>query len=103
MSQEPIEVTILSREGCHLCEVVAKMARRLQQDLPCRIREIDIAADTALLARYGNRVPVVLIEQVEALAGKVMERDLRQAIKKARWRRPVSRILSRLRETLKRG
>lgn len=101
MSQEPIEVTILSRQDCHLCAVVAKMAHRLQQDLPFRINEIDITADAKLVARYGNRIPVVLIEQVEALSGKVMERDLRRAIKRARWSRPVSRILSRLSELMR--
>lgn len=95
--ERAIQVTILSRPGCHLCEVVAKMARRLQDDLPFHLSHMDVDADEALSARYGSRIPVVLIDQVERLSGRVMERDLRRAIKRARWRRPISRILSRLR------
>ncbi len=94
--EQAIQVTILSRQDCHLCEVVAKMARRLQNDLPFHLSLMHIDEDADLSAHYGSRIPVVLIDQVERLSGRVLERDLRRAIKRARWRRPISRILSRL-------
>lgn len=91
-----VQVTILSRHDCHLCEVAIDVARRLQTELPFRLSHVDIASDEHLSALYSARIPVVFIDQVETFSGKVTERELRRAIKRARWRRPISRILSHL-------
>lgn len=98
-----LDVTIFSRPDCHLCEVVLKIARRLQEEAPFTLTKVDISKDANLTHRYGTKIPVVLIDQIEACAGKVTEGDLRRALKKARWRRPISRILSRLGMTPTRG
>lgn len=97
-----IHVTVLSRQDCHLCDVVHRMAQRLQHDLEFELAKVDIDTDPCLATRYGNRIPVVLIDQVESLSGKMTERDLRRAIQRARWSKPISRILFRLREALTR-
>ncbi len=91
-----VHVTILFHEDCHLCHVVLKMAHRIQAEIPFSLTPVDITDDPVLLARYGRRVPIVFIDQAERFSGRVRERDLRRAIKWARWTRPVSRILSRL-------
>ena len=98
-----LQVTILSRRDCELCEVVLNTARRLQTDIPFGLNYVDIDADVQLSTRYGSKVPVVLIDQVEIGSGTVTEGELRRAIKRARWRRPISRILSRLGLTPRRG
>jgi len=98
-----VDVTILSRHECHLCDVVERMARHVQAEVPFTLTRMNIDEHADLAARYCTRVPVVLIDQVEAFAGKVAEGDFRRAVKKARWRQPISRILSRLRSTLRRG
>jgi hypothetical protein len=90
----PIRVTVLSREDCHLCDVVYRIAMHLQLELPIKTNKVLIEGDHILMERYGARVPVVLLDEVEYFAGNVTERELRRAIKKARWRRPISRILS---------
>ena len=92
----PIRVTILSRENCHLCGVVYRIALHLQSEVPIALRKVSIEDDRVLMERYGARVPVVLLDEVEHFAGAVTAGELRRAIKKARWRRPISRILSRL-------
>ena len=92
----PIRVTILSREDCHLCDVVYRIAIHLQSELHIETSKVSIESDRVLIERYGTRVPVILLDEVEHFAGKVTEGELRRAIKKARWRRPISRILSRL-------
>ena len=99
----PIRVTILSREDCHLCDVVYRIATHLQSELHIETSKVSIESDRVLMERYGTRVPVVLLDEVEHFAGKVTEGELRRAIKKARWRRPISRILSRLGYAPKRG
>ena len=92
----PVRVTILSREDCHLCEVVYRIATHLQSEMNTKTSKVSIEGNTTLTERYGSRVPVVLLDEVEHFAGKVTEGELRRAIKRARWRRPISRILSRM-------
>lgn len=99
----PLRVTIVSRHGCHLCRVVYRMAEQLQQELSFDLATVDVDGDLGAVASYGNRVPVVLIDGKETLSGKVIGRSLRKAIKKARWRNPISRILSRVKLALTRG
>ena len=99
----PVRVTILFRDNCHLCTVVYGIALHLQLELSIEIRKVSIEGDSVLMERYGARVPVVLLDEVEHFAGAVTEGELRRAIKKARWRRPISRILSRLGFAPKRG
>ena len=64
---------------------------------------IDVDSDEHLRRQYGDRVPVVLLDDREILCGKVTGGELREAIKKARWRNPISRILSRVKLALTRG
>lgn len=97
-----IQVRIYSRPDCHLCEGVIEMAQRLQAKIPFELDCVNIDYDSALVARYGTRIPVVTVNQQE-LGEPVTERDLRRAIKRARWSGPVSRILSRLGLRPKRG
>jgi len=92
----PIRITILSRENCHLCDVVYRIATLLQFELHIEASKVFIESDRVLMERYGTRVPVVLLDEVEYFAGNVTEGELRRAVKRARWRRPISRILSRL-------
>lgn len=41
--------------GCHLCEQMERLLRALRIDF----EHIDVDADPALAARYGERVPVL--------------------------------------------
>jgi hypothetical protein len=99
----PVRVTILSREDCHLCDVVYRIAIHLQSELHIETSKVYVEGDRILTERYGAKVPVVLLDEVELFTGKVTEGELRRAIKRARWRRPISRILSRLGFAPKRG
>lgn len=96
MASDAPQVTILSRKECGPCKTVLHLARRLQPELRVSLTEIDIDANSEFSARYGERIPVILIDGVEACSGIVTEDMLRRAIKGARWRKPISRILSRL-------
>jgi len=78
----PIRITILSREDCHLCDVVYRMAIHLQSELHIEASKVSIDGDRVLIERYGTRIPVVLIDDVEHFSGNVTEAELRRAIKK---------------------
>ena len=90
----PLRVIILSRKDCHLFDVVYRMVVRLQLELHIDTKKVSIEGDTDLMERHGARVPVILLDGIEHFSGNVTEGELRRAIKKARWRRPISRILS---------
>lgn len=98
-----LQLTVFSRPECHLCHVVVKMAQSLQSEMAFTLEERDISGDQALEARYGSRIPVVLIDEREVLAGKITEGNLRRALERARWRQPISRILFHLRRAFARG
>ncbi len=100
---DSLRITIMSRQDCHLCRVVTRVARQVQQDLSFQLSVVDIDSDPGLRKRYGDRVPVVLLNDQETFSGKVTGGALREAIKKARWRNPISRILSRVKLALTRG
>jgi glutaredoxin len=89
-----INVTIFSRNDCHLCDVVLRIAQQVQSEVPFALTRINIDETADLAARYGDRVPVVLIDQVEVFAGKVTEGEFHRAIQKAGRKGLLSRILS---------
>jgi len=98
-----MRITIMSRPECHLCHVVARVAAWVQEEFAFQLTIIDIDRDEQLRQQYGDRIPVVLLDDREILSGKVTGGQLRKAIKKARWRDPISRILSRVKLALTRG
>jgi glutaredoxin len=80
--RNPVRLTLLSREDCHLCEVAHRIALHLQSELPIEVRIVDVDGDDVLRKRYGTRVPVVLLNDIEQCSGNVTEEELRRAIKK---------------------
>ncbi len=89
-----IDVTILSRNDCHLCDVVMRIAHQVQAETPFALTRRNIDEDADLAARYGEHIPVVLINQVEVLSGKITEGDFRRAIRKASQKGFFARLLS---------
>ena len=98
-----LRVTIISRHDCYLCHVVHRVAEQVRQELAFDLVEMDVDSDPRLVTQYGDRVPVILLDGREAISGKVTGGQLRKTIKKARWRNPISRILSRVKLALTRG
>ena len=54
------ELTVYSRYGCHLCTDLLQALTHLQPELGFEIRVRDVDDDPELVARYGDRVPVLL-------------------------------------------
>jgi glutaredoxin len=55
-------VTLYTREGCHLCEVVAEQLAKLQTETAFSVETVDVDGDPALAAEYGMEVPVVMLD-----------------------------------------
>ncbi|MFC4244230.1 glutaredoxin family protein [Gryllotalpicola reticulitermitis] len=67
-SQPEHRITFYSKPGCHLCEdaraVVDDVVARVEESVAggIAIDEVDILGDPALQQRYGEEIPVVLID-----------------------------------------
>jgi glutaredoxin len=72
-----VDVILYTRDGCHLCDE-AKVVLREQGLTP---REVDIDNDPALVERYGECVPVVVIDGKERFRGRVERTLLRRLLR----------------------
>ena len=54
------ELTLLSREGCHLCETMKTIVAHVQQEHPLSLTEIDIGTRPDLEEQFGTQIPVLL-------------------------------------------
>jgi hypothetical protein len=68
-------VTLISRDGCHLCEV-AEAA--VEQIVPGDWTRVDVDSSLELQRDYGDRVPVVLLDGKEHGYWRVEEERLRR-------------------------
>jgi glutaredoxin len=62
MAEPAARLQLLTRAGCHLCEVAAETLARIADDAGLTAAEVDVDADPELQAEYGDRVPVVLLD-----------------------------------------
>ena len=71
-------LTLYSRPGCHLCDEMKAIVRRvaLASEPPASIEEVDISTDSALEARYGLDIPVLLVDGRKAAKYRVTEGEL---------------------------
>ena len=73
-------VTLYTKPDCCLCDEAREAIQRVQQELSIELEQVDITHDPALTARYGERIPVVVVGGVEAFEYRVDEHQLRSAI-----------------------
>jgi glutaredoxin len=78
-------LTIYSKPGCHLCDEMKAVVRRVvQRRADISLEEVDISNDAALLERYGMEIPVLLIDGARAAKYWVTEEQLTQALDRRR-------------------
>jgi glutaredoxin len=56
-----IEVSIYSRSNCHLCEVALGVLEEMRNEFDFQITKILIDGNAELEEKYGEQVPVILI------------------------------------------
>jgi glutathione S-transferase len=70
-------VTLYGRPGCHLCDDARVIVERVRALHPFRLVEVDIETEDALLKRYLERIPVVVLDGEELFDLFVDEEALR--------------------------
>lgn len=60
--RETPRLQLLTRVGCHLCQVAGETLTRIGAEAGLVPQEVDVDGDPELRAEYGDRVPVVLLD-----------------------------------------
>ncbi|MDP6347510.1 MAG: glutaredoxin family protein [Dehalococcoidia bacterium] len=76
MAAEAHSVLFYTKAGCHLCHDARWMLQGLGSRYPLIVTEVDIASDEALRQRYGEAIPVIVVDGRFTLAGRIDEADL---------------------------
>jgi len=74
-------VELLSRQDCHLCDDARRLVERLTAEARLTFTELDVDADPALRAEYGDLVPVVRVNGKELGHWRIDESRLRRALR----------------------
>ncbi|HZF25597.1 MAG TPA: glutaredoxin family protein [Steroidobacteraceae bacterium] len=81
MSSAP-SFTLLSREGCELCEEMFAELRAFCSGKALEFHCVDVDADSELRTRFGHKVPVLLLDGMPVCHGQFdveeVQRLLRQ-------------------------
>ena len=72
-------VTLISRDGCHLCEVAEQALDRI---VPGDWTRLDVDSSVELQREYSDRVPVVLLDGREHGYWRVEEERLKRDLAK---------------------
>lgn len=73
-------ITLLSRPGCHLCDVAREQVRRIAGDCGVGWQERDVLDDEDMQARWAEHVPVLLVDDRVIDFFRVDEARLRAAL-----------------------
>lgn len=73
-------LTLYTRRECHLCDEAKDTLDRVRREIPFDLDVVDVDSAAALVAQYGEEVPVVLIEGRKRFKYRVEEQRLRRLL-----------------------
>ena len=74
------QVILYSKPGCHLCEQMKAEMASAECAQMYELEEINIETDRSLFTRYGNDIPVLLINGVEAFRHRLDSESFRKRL-----------------------
>jgi thiol-disulfide isomerase/thioredoxin len=75
-----IALTLYSRPGCHLCDEMKAVVKRVAQTTPLQLEEVDISTSKELEDRYGLEIPVLLVDGKKAAKYRIGEEELKRIL-----------------------
>jgi glutaredoxin len=72
-------ITLYAKAGCHLCDEAREYLEELVARYPrqrVELAEVDIRRNEALFERYRFRIPVIAVNGVERLEGRIQPEDV---------------------------
>ncbi len=82
MSAVPIELELLTRPDCHLCEEMKEAIAEALRGLVVQLREVDISHDAELERRFGNDIPVLFVNGSKAFKHRATVVELRKRLRR---------------------
>jgi len=76
----PARVSLITREGCHLCEDARAVVSRVCEQEGVDWREVDVHAHARLAERFGEEVPVVIVDDQVVGFWRIEPERLRSAL-----------------------
>lgn len=70
-------ITLYAKPGCCLCDEAREHLEELAAEQTFDLSEVDIRRDPALFERYRYRIPVIAVDGVERLEGRIEASDVR--------------------------
>ncbi|GAC1632364.1 MAG: hypothetical protein NVS4B7_19990 [Ktedonobacteraceae bacterium] len=74
------QVTFYTKAGCHLCDEARDMLDDIAGEATYELSEIDIRSNAAIFEQYRYRIPVIVINNVILLEGRIEFRELAEAL-----------------------
>ena len=82
MRPTPVELELMTRPGCHLCEEMKEAISQAARGLEIRLREVDISQDSELERRFGNDIPVLFVNGSKAFKHRATVQELRLRLRR---------------------
>ncbi len=73
-------VVVYSKPSCHLCADALDVLNDLQKEFRLLIKEINIESDATLLAKYLEKIPVLVIDDRITLVAPIRAVDVHAAL-----------------------
>ena len=73
-------VTLYTKPGCHLCEAVEQVIRRVAGRRAFEFVSRDIESDPAVFEKYRNDIPIVTLDGVEIARHRMTAEQLERAL-----------------------
>ena len=70
-------IVLYAKAGCHLCDDARAYLEDLAAERQITFDEVDIRRDPAIFERYRYRIPVITVNGVERLEGRIESDDVR--------------------------
>lgn len=78
----PIELTLFTRAGCHLCDAMKSEIARADVAHLYTLSEVDIERDPRLLERHARSIPVLEIAGRAAFKGRLTAAEFRRKLER---------------------
>ncbi len=74
-------LTLYTRQACQLCDEMKATIDRVASRLPITLDVTDIDSDAALAARYGEEIPVLLVDGMKVAKFRIAEAALERTLR----------------------
>lgn len=79
----PVTVTLMVRSTCGSCDRIRQQITPVCANLGARLDVIDVGSSTDLTIEFGDRVPVILVDDDEIACWEIDDEELIDAVRAA--------------------